>query len=111
MAGDIIWYITLFGCAALFVGIGIYAKKLKKPMWFWSGTTVDPDSITDVKAYNRENARMWMLYSLWYWVSGLAWVWSHWIAVTLLMLGCTIGIAWLLAVYHKIEKKYKKTVL
>ena len=29
MAGDIIWYITIFGCALLFVGIGAYAQKLE----------------------------------------------------------------------------------
>ena len=69
MAANIIWYITVLGCALLFVGIGIYAQKLEKPMWFWSGSYVDPATISDVKAYNLENARMWYAYSLWFWVS------------------------------------------
>ena len=109
MAGDIIWYITMFGCAALFVGIGIYAKKLEKPMWFWSGSTVDPATITDVKAYNLENSRMWMWYSVWYWIAGFAWIWSGAAALTVLMLGCSVGIVLLVRRYLKIEKKYKKT--
>lgn len=108
MAGDIIWYFTIFGCAALFVGIGAYAWKLEKPMWFWSGSVVDPDSITDVKSYNRENARMWILYSLWYWAAGIAWIWSHGAALIALTLGCSLGIVILIATYLKIEKKYKK---
>ena len=111
MAADMIWYITIFGCAVLFAGIGVYAGKLKKPMWFWSGSQVDPRTITDVKAYNGANARMWILYSLWYWASGLAWIWSKPLALVLLMLSCTVGVGILIATYHKIEKKYKKTGL
>ena len=111
MAGDIIWYVTIFGCAALFVGIGIYAKNLQKPMWFWSGSEVDPASLSDVRGYNAENARMWIGYSLWYWASGAAWIWSKAAALILLILSCTVGIAFLVGRFHKIEKKYKKTGL
>ena len=111
MAADIIWYLTIFGCAALFTGIGVYAWKLEKPMWFWSGTTVNPDTITDVKSYNRENARMWIVYSLWYWAGGIAWIWSHTVALTALVLSCTLGMMILVGTFRKIEKKYKKTCL
>ena len=111
MAGNIIWFVTVFGCAALFLGIGVYAKHLQKPMWFWAGSEVDPAAITDVKGYNAENARMWVLYSLWYWGAGLAWIWSEVVALVLLMLGCSLGIGLLVAAYQKIEKKYKKTGL
>lgn len=109
--GTIVWYVTMFGCAALFVGIGVYARKLEKPMWFWSGTEVNPDTITDVHAYNRENSRMWIAYSAWYWIAGLAWIWSAAIALIALALGCSVGILWLIRTYLKIEKKYKKTGL
>ena len=109
MAGDIIWYITVFGCALLFVAIGAYAKKLAKPMWFWSGSGVDPAAVTDVKAYNGENARMWWRYSGWYWISGIAWIWSKTVALIALVLGCTVGIGLLVHTYLKIEKKYKET--
>ena len=101
----------MFGCAALFTGIGMYAKRLEKPMWFWSGTEVDPGSITDVKSYNAENARMWLAYSLWYWASGAARIWSRTVALILLILSCTVGIACLVGKFHKIEKKYKKSGL
>ena len=111
MAADIIWYFTIFGCAALFVGIGFYAKGLKSPMWFWSGSTVEPNSITDVRKYNAENARMWIVYSLWFWVSGFVWFWSRKVAVITMVLGCTLGMVQLIVTYRKIEKKYKKTGL
>ena len=111
MGGDIIWYVTILGCAALFCGIGIYAQKLEKPMWFWSGSEVKAESICDIKAYNAENARMWKWYSVWYWASGLAWYWSTTIALILLILGCSVGIVLLIRTFLKIEKKYKKSGL
>lgn len=111
MAGAIIWYVTMFGCALLFCGIGIYADKLEKPMWFWSGIEVDPTTITDVKAYNRANSRMWLWYSVWYWIAGFAWIWSETAAIVALMLGCSVGIVLLVRAYLKTEKKYKKTGL
>ena len=108
MAGMIIWCITIFGCAILFYGMGVYAQKREKPMHFWSGTTVDASKITDVKAYNKENARMWKLYSLWYFASGAIYFWNKWIAVVLLVLSCTLGFGFLIGTYNKIERKYKK---
>ena len=108
MAADIIWYITMFGCAALIFGIGVYANKLEKPMWFWSGSEVDAATITDVKAYNRENSRMWLWYSVWYWIAGFAWIWSAALAMIALTMGCTVGIVILVRTYLRIEKIYKK---
>lgn len=107
MAGMIIWSITVFGCALLFLSIGIYAKKREKPMWFYAGTTVDESTITDVKAYNKENARMWKIYSLWFFASGVVYFWNEMLGVLILVLGCTVGIGILVSSFTKIEKKYK----
>ena len=107
MAAKIIGCIVYFGCAILFYGIGIYAQRLQKPMWFFSGTEVDPKTITDVGQYNRENARMWKIYSLWYFASGVVYFWITWIAVAILVLSCTLGMGILIATFNKIEKKYK----
>ncbi len=107
MAGTVIWCVTVFGCAILFLGIGIYAEKREKPMWFWAGTTVDENKITDVRSYNKENAKMWKIYSLWYFASGIVYFWSKGISVALLVLGCTLGIGILVATFTKIEKKYR----
>ena len=107
MAGMIIWSITVFGCAILFFGMGMYAEKREKPMWFWAGTTVDESKITDVKAYNKENGIMWKLYSLWFFASGVLYFWNGFLSVILLVLGCTLGIGILVATFTKIEKKYR----
>ena len=111
MIGRIIWWVTMFGCALLFWLIGVYAAGLKKPMWFWSGSSVDEASITDVKAYNEENARLWIGYSLWYWAAGVLWIWNNGAGLAALIAGCSVGIAILIGTFQRIEKKYKKTGL
>ena len=108
MAGLIIWSITIFGCAILFYGMGVYAKRRETPMHFWAGSTVDPSKISDIKAYNKENANMWKIYSLWYFASGIVYFFNEIIGVIILMLACTLGIAILILTYNKIEKRYKK---
>jgi len=51
----VIWLVITIPCSLLFTGIGIYAWRRRKPMWFWSGSSVREEEITNVKAYNREN--------------------------------------------------------
>ena len=104
----IMWCIIVGGCAALFVGIGIYAYRLKTPMWFWTGVAVNAEDITDIPAYNKANGRMWMLYSLWYWASGFLYAVSALAAVVILMAGGTVGTILLMFAYRRIESKYKK---
>ena len=107
MADAIVWYLTAFGCGILFFAIGIYAQNLKKPMWFWSGSRVNPSEITDIPAYNSENATMWKLYSLWFFGAGLAYIWSEVVALILLVASFVIGFPVLVVTYSKIYKKYK----
>ena len=65
----VIWLVITIPCSLLFTGIGIYAWRRTKPMWFWSGSSVREDEITNVKAYNRENGIMWICYSAVFWIS------------------------------------------
>ena len=107
MAGKIIWWVVSFGCAAVFFGIGVYAERLQKPMWFWSGSEVKPEEITNMKQYNRENGTMWKVYSLWFLAAGIAEIWNTYVALAFLILGCTVGIGVLVATHNRIYKKYK----
>ena len=107
MAGKIIMWIVSFGCGVLFFCIGTYAKRLEKPMWFWSGTEVKATEITDVKRYNRANGIMWQLYSLWYFAAGVAEIWNSMLSFILMMLSCTVGLVVLVVAYKKIYNKYK----
>ena len=65
----IIWCIIMVPISLLMTGIGVNAIKREKPMWFWSGTTVKEEEISDVKAYNRANGIMWLVFSCVFWIS------------------------------------------
>ena len=99
-------------CAGIFYGTGVWAQKRKDPMHFYSGTTVDPKTISDVPAYNLENARLWKLYSTPFWLCAGCAFGSIWadvlmkVSVAMLVFGCTLGGVWLVCKYHKIHKKY-----
>ena len=100
-------------CAGIFLGIGIWAQHRKDPMHFYSGSTVDPRTISDVPAYNQENARLWKRYSVPFWLCAACSFGSIWvevlmkISIALLVVGCTLGSGWLVWKYHKILKKYR----
>ena len=110
--GVIIMALCGFGCGALFFGIGVYAGKLKKPMHFYSGTTVDPKTISDVPAYNRANSRMWKQFSVPFWMCGVLSIgslWADWCAVgytILIFAGSVVGGIGLVLRYQKICREY-----
>ena len=110
MVGQIIMIICCLGCAALFYGIGIWADKSEKPVHFWSGSKVDPATIADVDSYNHDNAVMWKIYSIPYWIAGvLAFFDQSMIyATVLLVLACFPGMLFLVRQYMRIERRYKK---
>ena len=103
----IIALIVYLGCAALFYSIGVYAQKSKKPMGFWSGKEVKASELTDVEQYNRENAVMWKVYSLWYVAAAVAAIWDSVVSVVILILSCTVGFAVLVTTYKRIYNRYK----
>ena len=67
----ILWLIIMLPISILFTALGIYAWRRKKPMWFWSGSTVREDEISDVRAYNRANGIMWLAFSGVFWIAAV----------------------------------------
>lgn len=105
---DWIWLIICLFCAMIFIIIGIYAIKSKKPMHFWSGSTVSPSEIRDIPKYNKANGIMWILYSSIFVLSGiLGFIGEMMLATALMLIGCVAGIPVLIIAYNKIYKKYK----
>ena len=104
------WLISLIimaPMAALFTGIGIFAMRREKPMWFYSGTTVREEEITDVRAYNKANGIMWIVFSIPFWICvlvGCIWPKKAWIP---LVIACFLGIPVLVFSWHRIYNKYK----
>lgn len=104
----IIWLIIMIPLASLFTGLGIYAMRRKKPMWFWSGSTVSEDEITDIPAYNRANGIMWLAFSGIFWISAILGIFNVSLAGPLIGIGCVAGIPALVIAYNRIYKKYGK---
>ena len=102
----IIWLVIMVPCSLLFTSIGIYAWRREKPMWFWSGSSVREDEISDIPAYNRENGIMWIVYSLAFWVSTFMGLWEVSTAGIVLIVGCLGGIPSLIITYNRIYRKY-----
>ena len=107
MGGSIIWLIIMIPCSAVFTGLGIYAMKIKKPMWFWTGSTVKEEEIRDIPAYNRANGIMWIVFSLIFWASAFLGLCGTAAAVIVLIGGMAVGIPLLVFTYNQIYKKYK----
>ena len=104
----ILWIIVTLPCSVSFAALGIYAWTRKKPMWFWSGSTVREYEITDVPAYNRANGRMWLAYSTVFWLSLILGIFNVSVAGIVLVVGCLGGIPVLVFVYGKIYNKYRR---
>lgn len=104
---NILWLIIMIPVSLLFTGIGIYAWRRKKPMWFWSGSTVTESEISDITAYNRANGIMWLAFSLLMWVSTILGNTHRKEGGILLIAACIIGVPILPIVYGRIYRKYK----
>ena len=104
----IIWLMITIPCSLLFTGMGIYAWRRKKPMWFWSGSSVREDEISDIPAYNRANGIMWIVYSLVFWVSTFMCLKDISAAGIVLAVGCLGGTPLLAISYSRIYRKYKR---
>ena len=104
----VIWLIIMAPISLLFTGLGIYAWRREKPMWFWSGTEVKESEISDIPAYNRANGIMWLAFSLVFWVSTVLGCLSMKSGGILMLILCGVGVPLLPIVYGRIYKKYKK---
>ena len=93
--------------SALFTGLGIYSWKRKKPMWFWSGSTVKEQEISDVRAYNRANGIMWISFSAILWISTFFGLLQLKGAGICLIAGCVLGVPLLPVVYGRIYRRYR----
>ena len=98
--------ILIIPLGVLFAGLGLYAMKRKKPMWFWSGSTVRPEEITDIPAYNRANGWMWITFSAVFWIAAVLSLLRISAAGTVLVAGCILGIPVLILTYNRIYNRY-----
>lgn len=104
-----LWLILSLLCAMLFIGIGIYAIRAKKPIHFWAGSPVRSEEIRDIPAYNKANGIMWILFGAVFVLVGMIGFTGQ-IGLAALFMGvvCIGGVPVLILAYQNIYKKYKK---
>jgi len=96
-------------CSLIFGAIAVWAFKRKEPIHFWSGSTVKPEEIHDIPAFNRANGVMWSIYALCMVVTGVLFLFSIIAGVISLIIVCFPGIAILIHAYNRIYNKYSRT--
>lgn len=106
MGEKILWLAIMIPISLLFTLLGVYAWKRKKPMWFWSGSTVKDEEISDVPAYNRANGIMWIVFSLISWASAIVGIFDITAAGIVMIAGYAVGIPGLVVAYRRIYRRY-----
>jgi len=96
-------------CSLSFGAIAIWAFKSKNPIHFWSGSTVNPEEITNIPAYNHANGLMWLIYTICMVMASIISLFSILISVILLVIICVPGTIALVIAYNRIYKKYRST--
>ena len=98
----IVWSLT----SALFMVLGVVCFFYKKPMYFW--TVKEMYRVRDIKKYNAALGKLWIGFAIVFEMLGLPLLLGQnmpWVIITLL------GTVWLviilMAIYTRIEKKYR----
>ena len=102
----VLWLIIMIPCSGLLTGLGIMAWRRKKPMWFWSGSTVK-EEISDIRAYNRANGIMWITFSHLYWACTIIGIWNLKAAGLIMLIGSAVAAPLLIVAYRRIYRRYR----
>lgn len=112
MVGIVIFLLCTWGCGFVFLLIARHADRCSKPVNFWAGQEVDPHRVSDIAAYNHENAVLWKGYSIPFWLSGALFVFGvvnnafSIAGIIVLFSTCFPGLLLLIRKYKQIEKTY-----
>lgn len=110
--GAIILTICGFFSGGIFLAIGIRAFLAKKPVNFWAGTKIPPESVPDIPGYNRANGKMWLIFSIPWLLAGVCGLLSDlhsvWLYLCLIfmIIASSVGMYWLLNKYQKIYSEF-----
>ena len=105
--GGVLFAAISWLCAAIMWAMALWAFRRSTPMHFWAGSTVKPEEIADIPAYNRENGIMWLIYGAGLFVSGVVGLFYIIAGTILMVIVCGPGIGFLFWNYKRIYNKYK----
>jgi len=93
--------------AGIFWGIAAWARRQEKPVHFWAGSTVKPEEIHDIPAYNKANAKMWTVAAALYTLGAIMSLIDTTLGGIFIGVISTVGIIPLIIAYKRIYEKYK----
>lgn len=105
--GGILFAFISVACAIPMWAIALWAFKRSTPMHFWAGSTVKPEEIRDILAYNRANGIMWLVYGTGLFLSGIIGMFHILTGVAIMIAVCVPGTGILFWNYYRIYNKYK----
>ena len=103
-----VWLVVSFGLALLFVSVAIHNVKRVSPAQFWPWQKVKQENLTDVAAYNKENASIWLTCAFLFAVNGVIGVFSRQLSAGLYLFFVFPGLFFLAQRYNKILRRYIK---
>lgn len=106
MVGRIVALISCTMCAIPFLIIAIYNKDSKEPINFWSGDTTLKGKVKNVKDYNREMALLYKRCAIAFLVTGIGFMVTLAVGVTLICFDCTLGVYLMYKSYKRILSLY-----
>lgn len=95
-------------CTIVFESVAVWCFNSKTPVNFWSGTTVKPEEVNNIRGYNVANGIMWQCFALIFIAAGVAAPFSMLISGIVIFAGVLLGLPAIILIYKKIiMKKYK----
>ena len=102
--------ISYWLCSLIIWIIALVVPKLRKPIHFFAGTTVEPKEITDIPAYNKANGLMWAAYAAIFVCLGVVSLFiSSTVSIAIHVIIFIPGIFVLYIPHKQIYNKYKST--
>lgn len=102
-----IWFVSHLPLCVICGGLGLHASRRVKPMWFWTGVDVREQELTDVRLYNRANARMWLAFALFYFVVGCVGLFQSDSVMIAALILLPLSLIALMVVYSSIYRRYR----
>lgn len=100
----IIWSVLF----VLFVALGVYTRRSKKPVGFWANAKAP--EIKDVKAYNKALSKIWFVFAVLFELMGLPLLAGNSDGALILVpeLGTVFLVIGTMFAYTFVENKYRK---
>lgn len=101
-------FISFVSVGLLFIGIGVFSLKSKKPVSFFTFYKVTENEVSDAKAYNKAVGILWVIYGVFWALLGSLFIFlGETIGGIFIMFLSFPSVIVLILVYLRIKGKYE----